>query len=324
MMTNKLCYPVTIFEGPDGCGKTTAAKMFASRTDAEYVHFGPLPKVDKGLARVYVETMIPALLSHRPVVLDRCWLSEMPYGEVFRHGQDRLGLPTCRMLERLAMRCGAVVVKCLPSVETCVKNFNSRRELEYLDGEASLKSVYDLYNHCMETSLPVVDFDYTKRDVHSPQGMFNLLSDVSQKRTPYHHVDLRTAGNLDARVMLVGDEFGNMGEHDAFYQWPFASTDHGGCSQWLTKQLESEGIGEQDLCWINADALGAIPPFAYPRLFSGKSVIALGHKAFSVLQPLGLGDLHQVEHPQYWKRFHASDRYPLLDVLKEVTNAVKL
>ena len=36
---------LTIFEGPDGAGKTTLAKAYAELTGARYVHFGPLPRV---------------------------------------------------------------------------------------------------------------------------------------------------------------------------------------------------------------------------------------------------------------------------------------
>jgi polyphosphate kinase 2 (PPK2 family) len=105
---------LTIFEGPDGSGKTTAAREYAEQTGARYVHFPALPRVKHGLGRMYVEAMLPALLGYHDVVFDRCWLSETPYGEAFREGQDRLTQADRRMLERLALRCGAVVVKCLP------------------------------------------------------------------------------------------------------------------------------------------------------------------------------------------------------------------
>ena len=79
---------LTIFEGCDGSGKTTAAREFAEQTGAKYVHFHNLPRIKKGLGRMYVEAMLPALLGYQEVVFDRSWLSETPYGEAFREGRD--------------------------------------------------------------------------------------------------------------------------------------------------------------------------------------------------------------------------------------------
>ena len=86
MMMPSTSAKLTIFEGPDGGGKTTAAEKYAKETGAQYVHFGPLPHVKDSLARVYVEAMMPAILGLQDVVFDRSWLSEIPYGTAFRGG----------------------------------------------------------------------------------------------------------------------------------------------------------------------------------------------------------------------------------------------
>ena len=64
------CRRLTIFEGPDGSGKSTAAQAYAEATKAKYVHFPALPQVDKSLGRIYVEAMLPALLGYQDVVFD--------------------------------------------------------------------------------------------------------------------------------------------------------------------------------------------------------------------------------------------------------------
>lgn len=138
--SNKL----TIFEGPDGSGKSTLAKRFAKATGARYVHFGPLPKISGSLGRVHVEAMMPALLGYQDVVFDRSWLSEVPYGQAFREGTDRLGDPSREMLDRLALRCGGAVVMCDPGWETVRSNFLARKHMEMLDDDNQLKIVYDL------------------------------------------------------------------------------------------------------------------------------------------------------------------------------------
>src|SRR5690606_4535727 len=152
---------VTIFEGPDGGGKSTAAREYAALTNALYIHHGPYKQVGDGLSRMVLESMLPALLGYQDVVLDRCWLSEPIYADAFRGGKDRLGLERSRVLDRAALRCGAVIVKCLPQWAVVKANFLSRLGEEYLDTADQLLRVYGDYQHDLNTALCDVEFDYT-------------------------------------------------------------------------------------------------------------------------------------------------------------------
>lgn len=305
MMTN-LCKRLTIFEGPDGSGKSTAAKAYAAATNAVYVHFGPLPNVSDGLARLYVEAMLPALLGYQDVVFDRSWLSEVPYGEAFRGGADRLGPDSRRMLERLAMRCATVVVRCLPPVETCVANFSAHKGEEYLQAEEQLRQVYQCYEDRFDTELPWEDFDYTCQDI------IHLSAACTGDRTKPHLVNIHSAGNARAKVMLVGEKFAERKNQDPWYQWPFASFSGLGGSQWLTAELRHAGIREDRLFWVSADELTG-------DLFvpgGGFKIVALGAAASDKLRSLGATEYSTVAHPQAHKRFFSNMPYPLIDLLK--------
>ena len=227
MISKKL----TIFEGPDASGKSTAARAYADATGARYMHFANLPQVGKNLSRMYVEAMLPALLGYQDVVFDRCWLSEVPYGTAFRDGADRVGGASRRMLERLAMRCGAVVVHCRPPWERVRQTYLSRRDEEYLENDNQLRVVYDLYGH-HRTGLPELMYDYTVELELKP-----LL--IEGLRMPQHPLDIQSAGNWGAKTVLIGEGFAHQKDCDPFYQWPFASFSKAGCSQWLTEQLGS-------------------------------------------------------------------------------------
>lgn len=297
---------LTIFEGPDGAGKSTAARQYAELTGALYVHFPALPKVGKNLARMYVEAMMPALLGHQPVVFDRCWLSEFPYGVAFRKGVDRLGGSSRRMLERLAMRCGAVVIFCDPGWKTVETNYGRRRELELLKSYEQLKIVHELYR-AFDTNLPFVTYDYTTRDV-----ALGLLEEIESLRSTRHHLDYQTAGNLDGKVAIVGKNFAERKDCDPWYQWPFASFDKGDCSQWLAKELTAGKIGEHQLLWLNADMdLGLLHD--YPKL----KIVALGKTAEAEVYRHKLSAA-AFPHPQAWRRFQNSEPYPLIKYLQEV------
>ena len=302
---DKVTRKLTIFEGPDGSGKSTAAAKFAEATGAKLVHFGPLPRVSAGLARMYAEGMLPALLGYQDVVFDRCWLSEAPYGTVFREGYDRLGDSSRRMLERLALRCGAVVVRCDPGWDAVRESYMRRKHLEMLDNDTQLHQVYELYQSG-PTDLPEVRFDYTV-------GFGTLNHDsVEAARTPLHPLGISSAGAWDANVVLVGESYGERKDTDPLYQWPFASFSRAGCSQWLAHQLDVAEVSERDLLWVNAnqdlDFLLDLQP--------GK-IVALGNEAVSKLYKLKL-QAATVPHPQSWKRFYHKQRYPLINLLQEV------
>ena len=298
---------LTIFEGPDGAGKSTAAQAYTQRVGANYVHLGPFPGVDEGLCRLYAEAMMPAVLGHKPVVMDRSWLSERPYGLVYRDGQDRVKRPGARMLERLALRCSPVVVLCDPGWEAVEASFRRRKAQELLQDTQQLRQVYDLYRS-PGTLLPTCVHDYTK------SGFEDLLGAILLARThpahPAHPLGAHTAGSRRARVLLVGESFGKPKAHDPLYQWPFASFSRAGCSWWLTEQLDQADLGETQLLWANAD----MPFFEVLREGPERLLVALGTQASEQLTRLGLAH-ETVQHPQAWKRFSRGHLYPLYPLI---------
>lgn len=309
MMTLNTSKRLTIFEGPDGAGKTTAALKFAADTGARYVHFGPLFHVSTGVARMYVEAMMPALLGYQDVVFDRSWLSEKPYGDAFRQGQDRMGPWGRAMLERLAMRCATIVVKCDPGWDTIINSYENRGDREeMLTNGKQLWEVYDAYDK-MKTSLLTLRYNFTDPDAR-------LLSDnlaESNWRTKPHNLDHPSAGNLEAKIVLVGESFAEWKNDDAWYQWPFASFNAGGCSQWLTRELIGAGVSENELLWLNADMLPEV--VMEPNQYT---YIALGKTAQAKLIKHGFG-CHLVPHPQHHKRFGKGEPYLLIELLKGLT-----
>ena len=297
-----------IFEGPDGGGKSSAIQQLVdySTQELHVVHHGPYPNVTKTLSRLYLESMLPAVLGHRTTVLDRSWLSEPIYGKAFRGGCDRIGVNR-RHLERLALRCDPLVVLCLPPWKEVLKTFRSRKGVEMLDREDQLRHVYNLYEDLpRQTDLPVVRFNYLKDDVltttsHHGAGCMSTA----------HH----GAGPVNGRVLLVGDEFGERKNDDPLMQWPFASFSGNGCSQWLTWKLWQTGISERDLTWVNSDEIGTFMQDV--NIFRFKQIIALGQRAHERLSVLNIPHL-QVAHPQHAKRFHFAETYELISLIKKL------
>ncbi|OQW33949.1 MAG: hypothetical protein A4E20_12020 [Nitrospira sp. SG-bin2] len=293
---------LTIFEGPDGGGKSTAAQAYAEATGARYVHFPSLPRVTaKGLGRMYLEAMLPALHGYQSVVFDRCWLSEQPYGSVFRpHQPLRVDKATQRMMERVAMRCSTRLIYCLPGLDVCLDTFRSRKGEEMLDREEQLEAVYrhyDLQVDYVSSHLPFVVYDRTRDTLDSLVGIDTTLE---------HDTRLPTVGNRQALVCLVGENFAERKDNDLWQQYPFVSFNRQDCSHWLADYLESFNIREDELCWANAD-------FDLELLdasIDANHYIALGAAAAKALDDAGLQHT-LVSHPQHQKRFNRHDDYPL-------------
>ncbi len=268
-----------IVEGPPNSGKTQLANaLWEVWPSTHYVHLGPLPRVGAGLARFYVDAMMPAVLGYADVVMDRAWLSE----RLFRHGVDRLGA-RLRILERLAWRCQTLVVRCLGPFD----------QLGYGSDFA--------WGSLPRMAVDPIDGD----DKHN---VARILHALTNDASIPHSLSQPTAGNLNGKVLLVGEGYGAKTDADPLYSWPFGSLS--GCSLWLAEQLEEGGISERDLYWVNADGLTA----NVARL--EMTIVALGAVAAERLVALGRMPDAVAEHPQAWMHFHHNEEYPLAEMLR--------
>lgn len=315
------CKPVYIFEGPDGSGKSTAAAVFAEKIGARLVHSGVFPKVTTGLARLYVEAMLPALLGYQAVVMDRCWMSESIYGSAFRGGANRLTWADELMLYRIAARCGGLVIGCLPPKELVTKTFLGRKGDEYLDRVEQLHAVYDGYVDSLELVrlaklLPVVDYVYTvEPDIMN--FMQSLVErDMELEWPTVHHLGVQSIGNSNSKVCLVGEKFGDHKNDDPLIQFPFVSFANQGCSRWLSETLWEADLGS-DFLWVNSD----IDWETFKSWLqdtgdrSGTRFIALGLEASRQLELAGL-EHELVLHPQHHKRFGKGEPYALVEAIR--------
>ncbi len=162
---------LVIFEGPDGSGKSTTAQAFADVIGAKYTHHGPYPDV-KEISVRYLESMMPAILRRGSVVLDRCWVSEVPYGLAFRGGEDRIGVVK-PLLEGFANRANALYVRCDPTWEQVERNFVLRKGTEYLKTIDQIFEVWKWYHG----------------DAHHPHGLRTLRTNLLD-RSVNENIDL--------------------------------------------------------------------------------------------------------------------------------------
>ncbi len=117
-------------------------------------------------------------------------------------------------------------------------------------------------------------------------------------------------------ILLIGDRPAPDAPKDPkFHFTPFGAHRHS--SLWLNMQLEAAEIKEQSMIWINAYDFRGEPNDSYWLALGYKKIIALGNNAEKWIKSTNLDVPYaKVQHPQAWKRFHGSEPYPLLELLK--------
>jgi hypothetical protein len=296
---------IIILEGPDGAGKSVLATTLQHRLSAQgqkvtLRHHGPYPTVKDpsinylgGLKRFGHSDN-----ARQALVIDRCWLSEPIYGAALRKGVDRVGVASRRMLERVALKIGTIVVRCRPPFEVCQRNWAARKGIELIQDNEVLQQVHALYGAMHEhTHLPVIDYDYTgARDALDP--LWQMIDALRHYRPPSVGIGAWSSKSM----LLVGERVSRYGISDDL---PFMSFHRGGCSQWLALQLEAWGVREDRLYWVNAAT--ASPDFL-GRVDAPPRAIALGQAAARWCRHAGLNYV-TVPHPQHQKRFHHNEPY---------------
>jgi thymidylate kinase len=272
---------ILILEGPDGAGKTTLAETLRQRFQnngmVHIVKHGPYTGVEpEHLCRIYFRAMSPALTFDDTVIMDRSWISEPIYGEVYRNGANRIDTPRKRMLERVALSRGAVVVHCQPDFEVCAETFEKRPEEEYLDDISQLEQVYNEYEALpLITNLPTVHYDYTRDTVDE---LLHKIEAVSVKNEA-------SGGGCfkQGNILMLCDKGPRTNVRASAVVIPFINfLDNDGPSRMLADALEYEGVTEKELYWINTQTYQGTPtePEFIEKLKPSK-IFALGNNAYT-------------------------------------------
>ena len=272
---------IIILEGPDGAGKTTLAEALRQRLQQSHmtqiVKHGPYTNlVPEELCKIFFRSMTQALTYNDHVIMDRSWLSEHIYGNVYRGGNVRVDLPRKRMLERVALARGAVVVHCQPSFDLCAATFTSRSDDEYLDNVDQLRQVYDEYESLkLHTSLPVIHYDYQYDEVD------DLLAKV--KAASIENGAEGGGAFKEGNYLILCDRGPRTNVRPGAAVVPFINfLDNDGPSRMLAEALEREGVPESKCYWVNTQTFQGVPTNpAFVRELKPSRVFALGNNAYT-------------------------------------------
>lgn len=307
--------PIFVLEGPDGGGKSTLAHALED-LGWRYVHVGP--PAGQPPYQQYLDLLADVArkrrtdIDVRPVVFDRLHLGERVYGPVLRD-HDGLGPIHQRMLDRVLMGLSAVIVYCDPGEEAMTRVWAERAASgkELVKDRSLFAEIVKRYGAVLrEQEVPWRRWSYLEAGA-DPLGQY-FMDARGHENTGPGIGDWHPGGS----TLLVGEQVnGSPGTLD----WPF--TGWAGSSRWLAEQLTSWGVPERNLYWVNAvTPSGEQLSPAFLADLQPRRVIALGKVAESwCLAHHGqeIISFSVVDHPQFWKRFHAKEPYPLRHLLVE-------
>lgn len=130
-----------IIEGPDGAGKSTLAKSLAGSLDMNILK---MTANGGQSAREYMQK-----LACDGVIIDRCWVSEQVYSDLFGR-EPRIGNDDAEALTELCGLVGIPIIVLLPPLHVVIGRLNERGD-EYADVVCpNITEIYKRYREWAE------------------------------------------------------------------------------------------------------------------------------------------------------------------------------
>lgn len=316
-----------IVEGPDGSGKSTLIeqlgyvprKFRALRAgEGGTAADGACERTASGWGSTdeapvaYARALLQALTEPKRIALDRFHLSEMVYGPMLR-GRSGITTSEAVLLRRLTRARGIPIYLCLPPfAETLANVCRPGREQPTFQTADFLRAAYERWES-FKTDPSMLGRDLIVRDYTEDPPIY------AAPALPTCPVGV--IGSPAARFLFVGER------PNVDLGLPFYSLM--GSAGYLNSALADADFEEDEIAFTNALNMDGNPnPLVniicgMPR---GGTVIPLGRiAAEGVREAAATAQLdvwvRPLPHPQYWKRFHASERTTYVQRLREIRAA---
>jgi len=145
LLKKRDCKGIIILDGPDNTGKSTLAKFLKKYCDAHIIHSTWSPELEERMYDYIIETFYQAMeISTRQlVIVDRSWLSDLVYGDVFRDGETQKRHEMHNRIRLLMMSAHRVNILCLPYDRD--KYIATLPTMDYT-GDEPYRDMNDIYN----------------------------------------------------------------------------------------------------------------------------------------------------------------------------------
>lgn len=305
---------VVVLEGADCSGKSTLAKYFKEQHGAVVIHMTHRFKSNMFAYNTAVLKKAWALSQNSLVVLDRSFLSEMVYAEVFRDGGKWPLID--RYVESVLQRLGYVGIMCQPYPgfpEKQLDLYKKHVDRNHPYKLEAYKQIQEQYAYLMRTQTYLRQWlTYSFIDQRPEDLAAQVLVKFREfRRTKPDYFDGLTGNPSKARLLIVGEQV-NEGSAYKRLNWPFHNYAHS--SLWLHSRLSEAQIPADRVCFINSwnkDEPQHAQIFSLLSSWPQLKALPLGKTAASVVKsavrnsPLckTVPEDLWLPHPQYSKRF---------------------
>lgn len=160
---------ILIFEGPDGGGKSTLAKLLAEQTGWPLKSFSyPRTEAEKSAMFDMYSEIIYSNTGN--LIIDRSWYSEMVYGPLMRKEYVMKYDQMHELEDMVNKHGGGIIVYCTAPMQVLYERLQERGD-DYIPIDRSfvhkVLHSYEILMHDTNHKLPVVRYEYVK-------GMFGM------------------------------------------------------------------------------------------------------------------------------------------------------
>jgi len=222
-----------------------------------------------------------------------------------RNGNSRLSVEEIKLLHRLVMATGTVIVICDPPLEVALQRYLASNRAEYIDSEEKYRRVWRRFH------------EFYGLNCYHDEGEYpdpGKLIKVSQSLTACPR---DVVGSPTAKYLFVGERCNAKSEE---FHLPFFSIS--GSSGYLNERIAEAGFTEPEIAFTNALDVHGKEVDIRDKRQPNQILIALGGVAHKILESQGL--MHRtLRHPQYFRRFRSSqsDEYTsALRAIRESSN----
>ena len=326
---------IIVIDGCDGTGKTTLAKAICDKHDGVYIHNTYRWPTKMPLYHTAALHRALKLARTRLVVIDRLWMSEAIYADVYRGGSPwpHMG----RTMDRIIRKVGGVYILAQSPANHAEKfeQLKSERE-EMYDNVDRVRERFDMlfeggfaghdrdyvqqlsvFGMRLRDDVLPYRYDVEGRDLDVYIGMvYSVLESRWMKQyEPALHLHTKNfAGHLhEAKIIFVGDKANSKFRA---VSWPFY--DFANCSEFFASVLHELHFDETRAVYVNAhDGNGPLYVNDCLRAKPYMRVICLGNDSFNTMGAFTRRAV-KVMHPSFAKRF--GKRQEFLLELEEAIN----
>ena len=320
-----------VLDGPDASGKSTLAGAFKQMYGAEIIHLTWNEELRDKMWEYQTDKLFEAteLAAEKLVIIDRHWMSESIYANVFRGGSPwpHMG----RMMDRVFMKHAAVYIICVHHAIGWAMDFHRKnidpthpyddekfRELivryqrlglgcKHRFKEEDYASWYTRQGGFVRNRPYDSLFYHMDREGQYMGIKISLVMEKLKNRQkaqyqpaldPYDHNIL---GHVqEAKYLMVGDAFNP--KHNETYSWPFYEYDNS--SLYLARAMQYGNRHEDMFMWTNAHDIDGVPSVHIkPLADRGLRVVAMGNMAEETCMEQGVEPFAKIYHPAHAKRF---------------------